>query len=1013
MRKILAMCLGIMLLGLITPPLVRAQKGSYKVQGVVVDNTGTPVIGATVLEVGTTNGISTDLDGSFALTVKSGESVIDISYVGYKSVSLVAASTELQRVTLQEDLQTLDEVVVIGYGAVKKNDMTGSVVAIKADENNRGAVVSAQDMIQGKVPGVQIVPGDGGPNSNPTIRIRGMASLTASSDPLIVIDGVPMASDAGAGMANPLSLVNPNDIESFTVLKDASAAAIYGSRASNGVIIITTKKGRGNQLNVSYNGSISISHNSDDLPVMGAQEFRDYVNYLYPVGTTKGDAARALMGDANTNWQDLIFRTAVSHDHNISLSGNYNDLMPYRASVGYTGQYGTLHTSEYHRGTIDLSIAPSFLKKHLTVSLNAKGVYSDQQYADGGAVGAAAFANPTVDPYWRNEDGSIDYSTTNGYWNVVSGRGSSIVANTLATASPLSMLYDKNNYSRVYRFVGNAQIDYKVHGFEALRFNLNLGIDWSKSDEHDGVLPGSFQSYLDTEALGIGQYTNTVNLRRNQLLEFYADFNKTWGMHNLDIMAGYSWQHFYSASQGITYFNETMLQNGDDSKYPRSQEESYLVSFYGRLNYSLNSKYLFTFTMRADGSSKFAKNNRWGYFPSAAFAWNIGQENFLKDSRAVSNLKLRLGYGQTGQQAIDNYKYLAKYNLSYNVYDMAYMGSDGYMYFWTPEAYDPDIKWETTTTYNVGLDFGFLDGRISGSVDLYKRDTKDLLNEVTTPLGANFGNMLVTNIGKMENKGVEFGLNFIPVRTKDWNLSIGFNGTFQDIKFTKLNNTNDPDYAVYMGKPNKGTGGSDLVMHTVGSTPYTFYTFQQLYDANGNPIQNAFVDRDGNGVITQSDRYNTGKSLLPDFYFGLNLKLSYKNWDFGFNGHGSIGNYAFNDYLASNSSGDFDVNSGILSNFASTVTRFGWTQTNSVEQTYSDLFLEDASFFRMDDINLGYTFRNVGRSKTQIRVAAGVQNVFVITKYSGIDPEVTNEYGIDYTFWPRPRIYSLRLNVNF
>ncbi|MEZ3442637.1 MAG: SusC/RagA family TonB-linked outer membrane protein, partial [Alistipes sp.] len=381
------MCLGMMLLTLITPPLAQAQNGSYKVQGVVVDNTGMPVIGATVLETGTTNGISTDLDGSFTLTVKSANSVIDISYVGYKSVALVASSTELKRVTLQEDLQTLDEVVVIGYGAVKKNDMTGSVVAIKADENNRGAVVSAQDMMQGKVPGVQIIPGDGGPNSNPTIRIRGMASLTASSAPLIVIDGVPIAEDGGAGMANPLSMVNPNDIESFTVLKDASATAIYGSRASNGVIIITTKKGRGNQLNVSYNGSISVSHNSDKMPVMEAQEFREYLNANFPAGT-KGDAARALMGNVNTDWQDLIFRTAVSHDHNVSLSGNHNDLMPYRASVGYTGQYGTLQTSEYHRGTVDLSIAPSFLKKHLTVSLNAKGVYSDQQYADGGAVGA-------------------------------------------------------------------------------------------------------------------------------------------------------------------------------------------------------------------------------------------------------------------------------------------------------------------------------------------------------------------------------------------------------------------------------------------------------------------------------------------------------------------------------------------------------------------------------------------------------------------------------------------------
>ncbi len=595
-------------------PLAQAQNGSYKVQGVVVDNTGMPVIGATVLETGTTNGISTDLDGSFTLTVKSANSVIDISYVGYKSVALVASSTELKRVTLQEDLQTLDEVVVIGYGAVKKNDMTGSVVAIKADENNRGAVVSAQDMMQGKVPGVQIIPGDGGPNSNPTIRIRGMASLTASSAPLIVIDGVPIAEDGGAGMANPLSMVNPNDIESFTVLKDASATAIYGSRASNGVIIITTKKGRGNQLNVSYNGSISVSHNSDKMPVMEAQEFREYLNANFPAGT-KGDAARALMGNVNTDWQDLIF----PHGR-FARPQRQPERQPQRPDA--LPRIGGLHGSV--RYPPDLGVPPrygrpehrsSFLKKHLTVSLNAKGVYSDQQYADGGAVGAAAFMNPTVDPYWRNEDGSIDYTTTNGYWNVLSGRGTSVAPNTLFDGSPLSMLYDKNNYSRVYRFIGNVAVDYKVHGFEALRFNLNLGLDWSKSDEHDGVAVGSYQAYRDTEARGIGQYTNTVNLRRNQLLEFYADFNKEWGMHHLDVMAGYSWQHFYNAGQGITYFNGTMERKGDMSRYPRSQEENYLVSFYGRINYALNSKYLFTFTMRADGSSKFSEDNRWGYFP--------------------------------------------------------------------------------------------------------------------------------------------------------------------------------------------------------------------------------------------------------------------------------------------------------------------------------------------------------------------------------------------------------------
>ncbi len=1014
MRKILAYVLSVMLIGLITPHFAWAQKGSYKVQGVVVDNTGLPVIGATVVEVGTTNGISTGIDGDYTLMVKGPESVIEISYIGYKSVQLVASSELLKNLTLEEDLQTLDEVVVIGYGTVKKNDMTGSVVAVKAEELNRGAVVSTQDMLQGKVPGLQVIPGNGGPNSAATIRIRGMASLNASIDPLIVIDGVPIASDGGAGTANPLSMVNANDIESFTVLKDASAAAIYGSRASNGVIIITTKKGKGNKLNVSYNGSVSVSTNSDTMPVMEAQEFRNYITSVFPEGTVTGDAVRGLMGDKNTDWQSLIFRTAISHDHNVSLYGNYNDLMPYRASVGYTGQQGTLESSKFDRATIDLSLAPKFFDKHLTVSLNAKGVYTKEDYADSGAVGAAAFYNPTVDPYFRNEDGSIDYTTTNGYYNLSNngGRGENFSPNNLVETSPLSTLFDQYSFAKVYRFLGNAQIDYKVHGLEALRFNLNLGLDWSKSAEDSGANPGSFQAYEDTQAIGWGQYTDGSNLRRNQVLDFYANYNETWGKHNLDAMIGYSWQHTYGASQYLHYFNETGELNPEqDNK--RSQWESYLVSFYGRINYSIASKYLFTFTLRADGSSKFSEDNRWGYFPSAAFAWNLMEESFLKDQDVVSILKLRLGYGQTGQQEIGNYKYLPGYSLSTGKTNMTNMGNYGYSYFWTPLAYDPDIKWETTTTYNIGVDFGFLDGRIAGSVDVYRRDTKDLLNSVTTPLGANFGTSLLTNIGTMRNQGVEVSLDFTPVRTKDWNLRIGFNGTYQDTEFVKLDNKASDDYAIRFNKPSKGTGGSDLQMHAEGEKPYTFYTFQQLYDADGNPIQNAMVDRNGDGKITQDDRYNTGKSSLPDFFYGVNLKLSYKNWDFGFNGHGTVGNYVWNDFFSGNSTAAIDVNSGILSNYASAVKQTGWTAANKTEQAYSDLFLEDASFFRMDDINLGYTFDKIGNTDLKIRLAAGVQNVFVITKYSGVDPEVSGVEGIDGTIWPRPRIYSLRVNLNF
>lgn len=1020
------MCLGLALLTLATPYQVFAQ-GKYEVKGVVTDTAGVPVIGASVVEQGTTNGVTTDLNGQYTLKVSNAESIVVVSYIGYKTQELVASSSNLLNLVLEEDTELIDDVVIIGYGTVKKNDLTGSVVAVKAEELNRGAVVSTQDMMQGKVPGLQVIPGDGGPNSGSTIRIRGMASLNADSNPLIVIDGVPVASNAGAGMANPLSMVNPNDIESFTVLKDASAAAIYGSRASNGVIIITTKKGKGNKVSASYNGSVSVSHNFNEMPVMTPTEFREFVDTAYPEGNLQGDAMRKLMGTANTDWQSLVFRTGISHDHNASVYGNYNNIFPYRASIGYTGQQGTVNTSKYDRVTLDVSLAPKFLKEHLTLTVNAKGVYNHQNYADGGVIGAAAFYNPTVDPYFRNDDGSIDYTTANGYWNYASGRGSDIQPSDLAqdNLSPLSRLYDIHNFVNAYRLLGNAALNYKVHGFEALSFNLNLGMDQSWSKSENGVNVNSIQSWYDKTVLkdkdgkeiynarGKGQYHKNNAMRRNHVLEFYGNFNETWGKHNLDATLGYSWQHVWQGDQSFSYFNDTNERNPNNTSL-LYREESYLVSFYGRVNYSFDSRYLLTVSLRADGSSKFSKENRWGYFPAAAFAWNIKEEQFLKDVDAVTALKVRLGYGETGQQEIGNYRYMPRYGYSEDkTSNQAFMGSDGYKNYYTPYAYDPNIKWETTVTYNIGVDFGFADNLVSGSLDVYRRDTKDLLNNVTTPLGANFGTTLLTNVGSMRNQGVEFSLNLNPVRTKDWNLRIGFNGTYQHTEFIKLNNTNDPKYAVYQGAVGKGTNAGDLTMHTVGSKPYTYYTYQQIYDAEGNPIQNAFVDRNKNGQLDSGDRYNTGKSPMPDFFYGLNLKLSYKNWDFGFNGHGSIGNYVFNGFFCSNSTASIDTNTIMLSNYATTVKRTGWVDGNSQEQWYSDLFLENASFFRLDDVTLGYTFDKLGNSGLTLRLAAGVQNVFVITKYTGIDPEVSSKEGIDGAIWPRPRIYSLRVNLNF
>ena len=1036
MNRIITLCASLVL-SCIMGVSVSAQ-GGYEVKGVVVDAIG-PVIGATIIEQGTTNGAATGLDGDYVLTVSSADAVVEISCIGYATQTFTASQVPAT-VTLGEDTQFLDEVVVIGYGTVKKEDMTGSVTAIKSEELNCGAMVTTQDMLKGKVPGLLITPGDGGPGSGSTIRIRGAASLNASNDPLIVIDGVPIARDGGKGMSNPLDLINPNDIESFTVLKDASSAAIYGSRASNGVILITTKKGKTNKPSVSYSGSMNVQSNSRQLQVMTPEEYRGFIKDTYGVywenGQIMGDVttpagkviAARLSEKTNVNYQDIIFKTAITHDHNVSLSGNVNERMPYRVSLGYTDQAGTLVGSTYDKGTLDLGFQPNFFDKHLTLNLNAKGVYTYSNYADSGVVGNAAFFNPTQDPYFRNEDGSIDFDTCNGYWNYGTGRGENFKNNTLIGVGPMSQLFDRISYGTSRRLIASAGVDYKVHGLESLRFNVTASTDISDYNSKNGSVVGSYQAWSDTENRGIGQYSKGWELRRSSAFEAYANYNETWGIHNLDLMAGYSWQHFYGSNRNISYFNVTdeikfnyieceecghkFTKETLDGRYPLYRWESYLVSFYGRINYSIASKYLFTFSLRNDGSSRFSPATRWGLFPSGAFAWNIKEESFLKNVRSVSQLKFRLSAGMTGQQdGIGEYAHLSRYGLSVDTEHQQWMGDAGWQNMWTPGAYDPNIKWETTTTYNVGVDFGFLGDRITGNIDAYLRNTDDLLNNVLTPMGSNFGNTVLTNVGSMQNKGLEFALNVIPIETNDWHLSIGVNGTFQDTKFTKLNATDDENYYIQTSNIS-GKTGNYIGRHQVGYAPYSYWTFKQLYDAEGNAIQNAFVDLNKDGKIDGSDKYCAGDPN-PDFYYGLNVKLSYRNWDFGFNGHGSFGYKVFNDFAQNHSSAYFDVNSGALPNFATVVKRTGFTQINSDYQPFSDLFLEDASFFRMDDINVGYTFKEIGQWAGNIRVAASCQNVFVLTKYSGIDPEINNTDGVDRTFWPRPRTFSVRLNINF
>ncbi|MDO4758820.1 MAG: TonB-dependent receptor [Rikenellaceae bacterium] len=1013
MRKFLAMCLGMMLLGIVTPHLALAQ-GKYEVKGVVVDATGIPVIGATVIEAGTVNGTTTDLDGQYVLNVKDANSVIQISYIGYKTVELAASSSLLKNLTLEEDLMTLDEVVVIGYGGVKKSDMTGSVVAIKAEDVNRGAVTSPDQLLLGKVPGLLVTPASGEPGTGAAIRIRGNASLNASNDPLIVIDGVPVTGDGGAGMGNPLATVNPDDIDTYTVLKDASATAIYGSRASNGVIIITTKKGKGKQLQVSYNSSYTVKTNSDEIDVMSGTEFANYLTNHYNAGNDSDNAKiQSLLGYNgkvyNTDWQDLIYRTAFATDHALSVYGNNEKgTFPYRVSVGANYDQGTVEGGDNTRLNANVNLAPKFLDDHLTVNINVKGVYNKANWTNNAVYDALTY-DPTKPVHFLNADGSVNYGLANGYFNHgnFDDQGN-FQPETNANTNPMSSLNDYVNYSSTWRSIGNVQLDYKIHGLEDLRLNLNLGYDLSESR---GTNYNKLGSFANIKAGSEDAYTNWRNYNANTLLEFYANYNKELGIHRLDVMAGYSWQRNYVKTQSISYYNSnrdeyTTGSSTEDARRPYPKEY-YLVSFFGRINYAIDSRYLFTFTLRNDGTSRFSEDNRWGLFPSAAFAWNIAQEKFLQDSKTLSALKLRLGWGQTGQQDIGSnyYPYFPLYNYVNNGNAQYMPGIGGTL---APQAFNRNIKWETTTTYNAGIDFGFLQGRINGAVDYYYRQTEDLLSEIDVPTGSNFTNRLMSNIGEMKNQGVEVSLNLIPVQTEDWNLTINLNGTWQQTEIGDLN-----DNFVKVGSSLSGTGGNSSV-HYKGFAPYTFYLYQQAYDANGKPIKDTFIDRNGDGQISEDDKYITGRSATPDFYYGLSVQLNYKNWDFGFNGHGSIGNYAINKLAIDNMStyvGTLSYN--YLRNLNEYNFRTGFTGATTTDQAYSDLFIENASFFRLDDINLGYTFREVGKSKMNIRVAASCQNVFTITDYSGLDPEMNNNDGVYSTLIPRPRLYTLRLNINF
>ena len=983
------------------------------VKGHVKDSAGEPIIGAAVRVNGQSGGAVTDIDGNFSIKADKGATVT-VSYVGYEQAQVSVSNNMV--ITLQEDNQSLKEVVVIGYGVAKKSDLTGSVTALKPDSKNKGVVVNAQDLMQGKIAGVNVTGDSGEPGAGTQIRIRGGSSLNASNDPLVVIDGVPMDNNKVNGSANLLSTINPQDIESFNVLKDASATAIYGSRGSNGVIIITTKKGRaGQKPTVSYSGSLTVSSKKKTHDMMDGNEYRAFVKGIFGENS---DPYKAL-GTANTDWQDLIYRTAVSHDHNLTVAGSVKDVLPYRVSVGYTGQQGILKTSKYDRYTASVNLNPSLLDNHLTLNLNAKGMYSENHKANTDAIGTAVDMDPTQDPYSFTSPYHIALIGDNmeqtlknfgGYFEwptPASGLGDAQWAFTKhkdATKNPLAVLYGSDNKQTTRSFIGSADIDYKVHGFEDLRLHATLGLEVAEGKDKNTCYQ------FDPANMYYGGSSNNKNLKRNELLtayaQYYKDINKN---HHLDVMAGYEYQHFFFRynNSWMQYYPATAGDNAgkvfnDQPEFDKY--ENFLVSFFGRANYILMNRYYLTATVRRDGSSRFQEH--WGTFPSFAFAYKIKEEKPLRDLNWLSDLKLRLGYGVTGQQeGISNYLWIAQYRVGgpYGYYPMA---GDGKLY--TPKYFNKDLKWETTTTYNVGLDFGAFDQRVTASVDWYYRKTKDLINNAPVAALSGFADMGLQNIGSLKNTGVEVALGWKVVQTKDWFWSLDYNFTYNKNEITDLTGVSEGGLPVLTGA--NIDQSNKVLAHQVGYAANSFYVYQQVYDQNGRPIEGCVVDRNGDGEITEGDRY-LYKNIAAPVTMGLSSRLEYKNWDFGFTLRASIGNYVYNNFDQAKrltSENAIWAQSAYLPNRP--LTSLFWQSDHNTSKL-TDLFVQNASFLKCDNITLGYSFNNLFVKGFSGRVYATASNVFTITKYDGIDPEVGS--GIDNNLYPRPFSFIFGLNLNF
>ncbi|MCB2407807.1 SusC/RagA family TonB-linked outer membrane protein [Hymenobacter lucidus] len=966
-----------------------AQTGA--VSGRILDEKSQGVPGATVLIEGTTLGSSTNADGTYLIqNVPAGAQTLVSSFVGYNTkrqpITVTAGqTTTLGDLALAENTTLLSEAVVVGYGTQRRQDVTGSIATVSEKQFVQGQVTNPEQLIQGKVAGVQITPGGGAPGSASQIRIRGGSSLNANNDPLIVIDGVPVDNSENKGVSNPLTLVNPNDIETFTVLKDASATAIYGSRASNGVILITTKKGlSGEKLRVNFNSQASISKKTKTIDVLSTDEFRNVVN-------TYGTASqKALLGNSNTNWQEEIFRTATTFDNNLSLIGSVGPV-PIRASVGNTVQQGILLTNKLNRNTGSISISPMLLDNHLRIDINAKGSWVDNTFADAAAIGNAARFDPTQSIL------SGDDTRFGGYFEWLNGDKT---LNPNGTKNPIAQLNQKRDRSTAKRGIGNIQFDYKFHFLPELRANLNLGYDMLRSNGSTNV-----PAFAAIEFANKGANNIYSQKKDNKLLDFYLEYAKQFGESRVTVLGGYSYQDFIR-DQPLDSYQASADGTVIKPAFPFKTQYT-LVSFFGRLNYNFKDRYSLTATLRNDGSSRFIEGEQFGLFPAVGLAWRIKEEDFLKSSSLFSDLKLRVGYGVTGQQDIEsivgNYPFLGRYTYGEN--SASYQFGTAFQNTLRAEGYNQSLKWEETTTYNAGIDYGFLDNRITGTIDVYLRRSDDLLAKIAPAALTNLTNEFAYNIGSLENKGIEFSLITNAVRTSDLNLNLNFNATYNENEITDLGKSL-PGFQGYAVGGIGGGVGNNIQVNSVGYPANSFYVQKQVYDANGRPIEGLYADLNGDGKSTIDDRYRY-KSPAPKVTLGFGSNATYKKLDLAFTLRANLGNYVYNNINSQQAALTGISTNGFLQNLTPDFNNSNFR----AYQLFSDYYIENASFLRMDNVTLGYNLRSAADSKPSIRITAAVQNIFTITKYSGLDPEISN--GIDNNFYPRPRTFTVGLNLGF